>query len=265
MAIIAGRFGATDGERVITGGATDLVALAADLGKRLARRPRRQGPGRRGRDRDPLGRRGELGARPRHDGRRLPDRPRAAGLRASRAGRRRGPRRRARRRREGPDVAGGRGGRGGGRPGGRRSSDPRAGGPPARAARAVRPRAPPARGRAAAGRGALGHGAGRHSRRRRPAGGDRPGDDRADRRAAGRDLRPRGPRVHDRLAAAARRGVLQRARADQETARQDRLLDRRTGPRTDPRRARDRRQGRGLARADQAEEHLSRLAARVDR
>jgi DNA polymerase-1 len=34
MAIIAGRFGATDGERVITGEAGDLAALARDLGRR---------------------------------------------------------------------------------------------------------------------------------------------------------------------------------------------------------------------------------------
>ena len=53
-----------------------------------------------------------------------------------------------------------------------------------------------------------------------------------------------GPRVHDRLAAAARRGPLRRARPDQEAARQDRVLHRRPGPRADPRRAPDRRQGR---------------------
>ena len=34
MAIVAGRFGATDGEKVVTGDASDLVALAADLGGR---------------------------------------------------------------------------------------------------------------------------------------------------------------------------------------------------------------------------------------
>ena len=56
-------------------------------------------------------------------------------------------------------------------------------------------------------------------------------------------------------------GALRGARADQEAPRQDRLLDRRPRPRSDPRRARDRRQGRALARADEAQEHLSRLAA----
>ena len=62
---------------------------------------------------------------------------------------------------------------------------------------------------------------------------------------AGRDLRARGARVHDRLPPAARRGPLRRARADQEASRQDRLLDRRPRALPDPRRARDRRQGRG--------------------
>ena len=47
--------------------------------------------------------------------------------------------------------------------------------------------------------------------------------------ARARDLRARRARVHDRLAAAARRGPLRRARADQEAPRQDRLLDRRAG------------------------------------
>ena len=57
------------------------------------------------------------------------------------------------------------------------------------------------------------------------------------------------------------RGLLRRAGADQEAPRQDRLLDRRSRARPAPRRAPDRRQGRALARADQAQEHLSRLAA----
>ena len=41
------------------------------------------------------------------------------------------------------------------------------------------------------------------------------------------------------------------------------LLDRCPGALPDPRRARDRRQGRELARADQAQEHLPRRAARA--
>ena len=65
--------------------------------------------------------------------------------------------------------------------------------------------------------------------------------------------------------AAGRPGPLRRARADPQTPRQNRLLDRRPRPRPDPRRAPDRREDRVLARADQAEEHLPRLAARPDR
>ena len=91
------------------------------------------------------------------------------------------------------------------------------------------------------------------------------GHGRADRRARARDLRARRARVHDRLAAAARRGAVRGARADQEAPRQDGLLDRRPGARPDPRRARDRRQGRELARADEAQEHLPRRPARADR
>ena len=60
-------------------------------------------------------------------------------------------------------------------------------------------------------------------------------------------------------------GPLRRARADQEAPRQDRLLDRRPRARPDPRRAPDRREGRALARADEAQEHLPRLAAGPDR
>ena len=103
-------------------------------------------------------------------------------------------------------------------------------------------------------------GADRAEARHRAARRDRRRDGGADRRARGADLRGRRPRVHDRLAAAARDGVLRRARADQEAPRQDRLLDRRPGPRPASRRASDRRAGRALARADQAQEHLPRLA-----
>ena len=56
-------------------------------------------------------------------------------------------------------------------------------------------------------------------------------------------------------------GPLRGAGTDQEAPRQDRLLDRRPRARPDPRRARDRRQGRELARADQAQEHLPRRPA----
>ena len=80
-----------------------------------------------------------------------------------------------------------------------------------------------------------------------------------------RDLRAGGRGVHDRLAAAGRRDSLREARADPQAPGQDGLLHRRPGPRADPRRASDRREDRGLAGADQAQEHLSRLAARPDR
>ena len=80
-----------------------------------------------------------------------------------------------------------------------------------------------------------------------------------------RDLRAGRGGVHDRLAAAGRPDPLREARPDPQAPRQDRLLDRRPGPRPDPRRAPDRREDRVLAGADQAEEHLPRLAAGADR
>ena len=88
---------------------------------------------------------------------------------------------------------------------------------------------------------------------------------RADRHPRKGDLRAGRGGVHDRLAAAGRRRPLRGARPDPQAPRQDRLLDRRPGPRPDPRRAPDRREDRVLARADQAQEHLPRLAARPDR
>ena len=59
--------------------------------------------------------------------------------------------------------------------------------------------------------------------------------------------------------------LFERSRPLPQAPRQNRLLDRRQGPRPDPRRAPDRREDRVLARADQAQEHLSRLAAGPDR
>ena len=79
------------------------------------------------------------------------------------------------------------------------------------------------------------------------------------------DLRAGRGGVHDRLAAAGRPHPLREARADPQAPRQNRLLDRRPRARPDPRRAPDRREDRVLARADQAEEHLPRLAAGPDR
>ena len=46
LAIAGGRWAASDGTKVVTGDASDLAALAADLGGPAARRPRPQGPGR---------------------------------------------------------------------------------------------------------------------------------------------------------------------------------------------------------------------------
>ena len=122
-----------------------------------------------------------------------------------------------------------------------------------------------ARGRAAADRRPRGDGTrGAEARRRAPRRGRRRLR-RADRPAGKGHLRAGRRRVHDRLAAAGRPHPLRETRADPQTPRQNRLLDRRPRPRPDPRRAPDRREDRVLARADQAEEHLPRLAARPDR
>ena len=83
--------------------------------------------------------------------------------------------------------------------------------------------------------------------------------------ARGRDPRPRRARLHDRLPAAGGPGPVRGARPDPEAPRQDRVLDRRAGPRPDPRRAPDRREDRDLAGADQAEEHLPGHAPRPGR
>ena len=123
-------------------------------------------------------------------------------------------------------------------------------------------RAPHGRGRDAADRGAGGDGADRSQARREAPRRHRRGLRAADRDPPGRDLRARRPRVHDRLPAAARRGPLRRARTDQEAPRQDRVLNRRPRPLPDPRGARDRHEGRAVARADQAEEHLPRRPSR---
>ena len=120
--------------------------------------------------------------------------------------------------------------------------------------------------RDAADRDPRGDGAGRdQGRRRAPArdlGRDRRARPRSSRREiwelAGREFTIGSPQQLSR-------GALQRARADQEAPRQDRLLDRRPRARADPRRAPDRREGRALARADEAQEHLPRLAAGADR
>ena len=266
----AGRWAASDGERVVTGDAPGPRSSWRERASRpAADRARREVAGRRRARRACSRSPRPAASTSKHDtmvaaylidpARRVYD--------ARRAGRRRGPRGRAsggEQTRASSSLAAEEG-EAGGRPAADARLVDRAGRPAARAARRVRARAPAARGRDAADRGPRRDGARRRQARRQAAGGDRRGDGRADRPARGRDLRARGPRVHDRLAAAARRGAVRRARPDQEAARQDGLLDRRPGARPDPRRARDRRQGRELARADEAQEHLPRRAARADR
>ena len=83
--------------------------------------------------------------------------------------------------------------------------------------------------------------------------------------ARGARVRARGRGVRDRLADAARPHPLREARADPRPQGQDRLLDRRQGAARDPRRPRDRPGRRGVARADEAREHLPRPAADADR
>ena len=70
--------------------------------------------------------------------------------------------------------------------------------------------------------------------------------------------------VH-RLADAARPDPLREARPHAGPEGQDGLLDRRQGAASDPRRPRDRPRDRGVARADEAREHVPRAAADADR
>ena len=234
LAIGGGRWAASDGKRVVAGDASDLAALAQQLRERplVAHDVKSLG----GHGPDSLLAAAQAGgarSRPRHDGRRLPDRSRSPHLRAARARRRRRPGGRARGRRGGPAVAGGRGGRRGGRPGRRRPARRRAGRAPARAPHRVRRRAAAQRGRDAVDRGARRDGADRARARHRAPRRDRLRDGGADRPARARDLRAGRARVHDRLPAAAGDRVLRRARPDQEATREDRLLDRRARARPD--------------------------------
>ena len=152
--------------------------------------------------------------RARHDDRCVPGGSGAADVRPRGAGGRRGHRRAiscgARRRRTARARRGGRAGR----PGHDRAPRLGAGRAPARAARRVRPRAGLAGGGAAAARHPRGDGARGAGDRSRAPGGDRRGDGGANCGARGADLRGRGPRVHDRLAAATGGGPVRRARAD---------------------------------------------------
>ncbi len=110
------------------------------------------------------------------------------------------------------------------------------------------------------------HGAHRRQARRRRAWPRSPAGSRTRiARARARDLGAGGGGVHDRLAAAAVGDPLQQARPVEEAPRQDGLLHRRARAPGDPRRAPDRREDRGLARALEAQVDLPRRAAGADR
>ena len=270
LAIAGDRWAAAEGERIVAG-SVDPRRAGRRPRRPPARRPRRQvarrRPPRPARRRRPRG--GRADPRPRHDARRLPARAAAPHLRADRAGGRRRDRprrgRRCRRGRGRRPARARRGGRGRPRPGRGGAPGRRAGRGAAAAARGVRAGAAAARGRAAAGPRPRRDGARGAEARRRAPGRGRRRLRRADRDPGEGDLRAGRGGVHDRLAAAGRPHPLREARPDPQAPRQDRLLDRRPRPRPDPRRAPDRREDRVLARADQAEEHLPRLAARPDR
>ena len=271
LAIDGDRWAAAEGERILAGSCVPRRA-GGGAGRQAARRPRRQvarrRPPRPARRRGPRGRRAR--PRPRHDDRRLPAGAPAPHLRADRAGRRRRDRPRRGRRRGQADEDDGQLALG---------EEVEAGLDPAEEARLVaalaevqRPRieelgpgAAAARGRAAAGPRAGGDGTRGAEARRRAPGRGRRRLRRADRDPGEGDLRAGRGGVHDRLAAAGRPHPLREARAEPQAPRQNRLLDRRPRPRPDPRRAPDRREDRVLARADQAQEHLPRLAAGPDR
>ncbi len=160
IAYLGGRWAGWDGERLISGEIPDPLELASRARLAADRRPRRQ-VARRGRAAraDGRGAAGVAAAQPRHDGRRLPDRPRPAHLRARRARRRRGDLGRGRRgdrgRRRAADA---RRGGGGTRPRRAGAARGRAGGEAAPEDRGARPPAPARRGRDAADRGAGGDG-----------------------------------------------------------------------------------------------------------
>ena len=88
---------------------------------------------------------------------------------------------------------------------------------------------------------------------------------RSHRGARGEGVRARRRGVRPRIAAAARPDPLREARAHARAQGQDRLLDRLEGAARDSLRARDRRGNRGVARADEAREHVPRAAADAHR
>ena len=121
------------------------------------------------------------------------------------------------------------------------------------------------RDRAPAHRRARGDGGRGRAHRHVSHGRDHGAPERPDRGARGARVRARGRGVRARLAAAARAHPLREARADARPQGEDRLLDRRQGAARDPRRPRDRPGDRGVARADEAREHVPRPAADADR
>ena len=146
-----------------------------------------------------------------------------------------------------------------------RRARPRPRGPAARAAERARADRPaqrhraPARARPARGR------EGRHQARHQAARGGREPDPQGRPGPRARDLGHGRRGVHDRLAAAARRGAVRQARPQPQAPRQDRLQHRRPRAAGDPRRASDHPQDRALPGADQARADLPRRAAGLDR
>ena len=116
--------------------------------------------------------------------------------------------------------------------------------------------------RAAADAGAGGDGGRRRQDRRLPDGRDHRPPPGACRGARVQSVRARGRGVHARLDAAGGAGPVREARPDAGPQGQDRLLDGHARPPDDPRRARDRGRARGVARADEADQHVPRPAAR---
>ena len=194
------------------------------------------------------------GARRRHDDRRLPDRAGPLRVRDRRPPARVRPR--------GDPGAGHGGGDGradhacGGGSAPRRSD--------ARAAGRARLRAALRRDRAAAHRRARGDGGRGRQDRHLPDGRDHGPPRRPGRGAGGEGVRARGRGVPDRLDAAGGADPVREAGADAGPQGQDRLLDRHARAPLDPRRARDRRGDRGVARALEARQHLPAPAAAAD-
>ena len=240
---------AADG-RVAVAAGQDVVVATAD---RVRDRPGR----RHGRDRD--ARREGAAARPSSaDDTMIARLPRRSGARRLR---RRRPRARVRARARA--RAGDRGGDGRARPACRGGAPAGADAP--RAAPRVGHGAALRRDRAAAHRRPRGHGGRRHPHRHVPDGGDHRPSRGARRGARGERARARRRGVPARLDAAARPDPVREARPDRGQEGEDRLLDRRPRPSRDPRRPRDRPGRRGVARADEAAQHVPPAAAGADR